>query len=184
VFCRWNPGANARFKKTEVCQTCAKIKNVCQTCLLDLEYGGLSAVCAHAAPRLASTSISPAVGDKHTGVPTQLRDKLLGVEQDLPTSAVNKEYHIQNMETAMAKIEGLWPSFPPPPLTRCLAPLAFTHEHTHTHSYSQYRKFTHFHPRTAVLGRPQCLWAVGQRRHGRPGRWREARLGSRHLGKA
>lgn len=28
-----------RFKKTEVCQTCSKIKNVCQTCLLDLEYG-------------------------------------------------------------------------------------------------------------------------------------------------
>ena len=30
-----------RFKKTEVCQTCAKLKNVCQTCLLDLQYGGL-----------------------------------------------------------------------------------------------------------------------------------------------
>ena len=30
-----------RFKKTEVCQTCSKLKNVCQTCLLDLEYGEL-----------------------------------------------------------------------------------------------------------------------------------------------
>lgn len=38
MFCRC-PGARMRFKKTEVCQTCAKIKNVCQTCLLDLEYG-------------------------------------------------------------------------------------------------------------------------------------------------
>ena len=28
-----------RFKKTEVCQTCAKVKNACQTCILDLEYG-------------------------------------------------------------------------------------------------------------------------------------------------
>lgn len=36
---RWCPGACMRFKKTEVCQTCAKVKNVCQTCLLDLEYG-------------------------------------------------------------------------------------------------------------------------------------------------
>jgi len=36
---RWRPGRNARFKKTEICQTCAKMKNVCQTCLLDLDYG-------------------------------------------------------------------------------------------------------------------------------------------------
>eukprot|EP01102_Stenamoeba_stenopodia_P019630 TRINITY_DN7462_c0_g1_i1.p1 TRINITY_DN7462_c0_g1~~TRINITY_DN7462_c0_g1_i1.p1 ORF type:complete len:345 (-),score=81.90 TRINITY_DN7462_c0_g1_i1:88-1122(-) len=36
---RWRPGAKARYKKTEICQTCAKLKNVCQTCLLDLEFG-------------------------------------------------------------------------------------------------------------------------------------------------
>ena len=36
---RWCPGARMRFKKTEVCQTCSKLKNICQTCLLDLEYG-------------------------------------------------------------------------------------------------------------------------------------------------
>lgn len=36
---RWCPGARMRFKKTEICQTCSKVKNVCQTCLLDLEYG-------------------------------------------------------------------------------------------------------------------------------------------------
>ena len=36
---RWCPGARMRFKKTEVCQTCSKLKNVCQTCLLDLDYG-------------------------------------------------------------------------------------------------------------------------------------------------
>lgn len=36
---RWCPGAKMRYKKTEVCQTCAKLKNVCQTCLLDLQYG-------------------------------------------------------------------------------------------------------------------------------------------------
>ena len=38
---KWCPGARMRFKKTEVCQTCSKMKNVCQTCLLDLEYGNL-----------------------------------------------------------------------------------------------------------------------------------------------
>jgi len=36
---KWKPGSNARYKKTEICQTCAKLKNVCQTCLLDLEFG-------------------------------------------------------------------------------------------------------------------------------------------------
>jgi pre-mRNA-splicing factor RBM22/SLT11 len=36
---RWRPGRDARYKKTEVCQTCSKHKNVCQVCLLDLEYG-------------------------------------------------------------------------------------------------------------------------------------------------
>jgi pre-mRNA-splicing factor RBM22/SLT11 len=36
---RWRPGRDARYKKTEICQTCCKLKNVCQTCLFDLEYG-------------------------------------------------------------------------------------------------------------------------------------------------
>ncbi|EDQ88082.1 uncharacterized protein MONBRDRAFT_32985 [Monosiga brevicollis MX1] len=75
---RWQPGKGSRFKKTELCQTCAKIKNVCQTCVLDLEYG----------------------------VPVQLRDRLLGQEQALPESAVNKEYYIQNQEAKFAQIEG------------------------------------------------------------------------------
>ena len=38
---RWCPGTGMRYKKTEICQTCSKLKNVCQTCLLDLEYGEL-----------------------------------------------------------------------------------------------------------------------------------------------
>lgn len=59
-----------RFKKTEVCQTCSKLKNVCQTCLLDLEYG----------------------------LPIQVRDAALKIKDDLPKSDVNKEFYIQNME--------------------------------------------------------------------------------------
>ncbi|KAF2538376.1 hypothetical protein F2Q70_00006684 [Brassica cretica] len=36
---RWRPGRAARYKKTEICQTCSKLKNLCQVCILDLEYG-------------------------------------------------------------------------------------------------------------------------------------------------
>ncbi|KAI8813805.1 hypothetical protein BJ742DRAFT_787510 [Cladochytrium replicatum] len=39
---KWSPGQGMRFKKTEICQTCAKIKNVCPTCVLNLEYCKLS----------------------------------------------------------------------------------------------------------------------------------------------
>lgn len=35
----WRPGGHGmRAKKTEICQTCARTKNVCQTCVLDLVY--------------------------------------------------------------------------------------------------------------------------------------------------
>jgi len=53
---RWCPGQKMRFKKTEVCQTCSRLKNVCQTCLLDLEYG----------------------------LPIQVRDAALKIKDDLP----------------------------------------------------------------------------------------------------
>ncbi|XP_068668352.1 zinc finger CCCH domain-containing protein 40-like [Aristolochia californica] len=63
---RWRPGRDARFKKTEVCQTCSKLKNVCQVCLLDLEYG----------------------------LPVQVRDTALAItsHDSIPKSDVNREY--------------------------------------------------------------------------------------------
>ncbi|XP_010557226.1 PREDICTED: zinc finger CCCH domain-containing protein 4-like [Tarenaya hassleriana] len=63
---RWRPGRDARYKKTEVCQTCCKLKNVCQVCLLDLEYG----------------------------LPVQVRDTALNISShdSIPKSDVNKEY--------------------------------------------------------------------------------------------
>ncbi|GJJ12599.1 hypothetical protein Clacol_006842 [Clathrus columnatus] len=62
--------ARMRYKATVICQTCAKIKNVCQTCLLDLEYG----------------------------LPTQVRDTALALKNEAPTSDVNREYYSQNMD--------------------------------------------------------------------------------------
>lgn len=73
---RWNPGSGARYKATVICQTCAKVKNVCQTCLLDLEYG----------------------------LPTQVRDTALAVQSEAPTSDINREYYAQNMENEVQSI--------------------------------------------------------------------------------
>ncbi|CAN0549931.1 unnamed protein product, partial [Ectocarpus sp. 8 AP-2014] len=36
---RWKAGTTGRIKSTQLCQTCAKLKNACQTCVLDLQYG-------------------------------------------------------------------------------------------------------------------------------------------------
>ena len=36
---RWKAGSKGRFKATVICQLCARLKNVCQCCLLDLEFG-------------------------------------------------------------------------------------------------------------------------------------------------
>jgi pre-mRNA-splicing factor RBM22/SLT11 len=54
-------------RKTEICQLCAKLKNVCQCCILDLDY------------KLESS----------------VRDAVL--QSNVPTSNVNTEYYINNM---------------------------------------------------------------------------------------
>jgi pre-mRNA-splicing factor RBM22/SLT11 len=35
----WQAGTTGRLKKVEICQQCAKTKNVCQVCIFDLQYG-------------------------------------------------------------------------------------------------------------------------------------------------
>lgn len=69
---RWRPGRDARYKKTEVCQTCCKLKNVCQVCLLDLEYG----------------------------LPVQVRDTALAINSNetIPRSDVNREYFAEEQD--------------------------------------------------------------------------------------
>ncbi|KAJ3281682.1 RNA-binding domain-containing protein [Rhizoclosmatium globosum] len=76
---RWCPGAGMRYKKTEICQTCAKIKNVCQTCVLDLEYG----------------------------LPVQVRDSVLEVQDSVPRSDVNREYFINRVEGTLGQADTL-----------------------------------------------------------------------------
>ncbi|KAI7858560.1 hypothetical protein BDC45DRAFT_457504 [Circinella umbellata] len=66
---RWLPGTNMRYKKTEICQTCSKIKNVCQTCVLDLQYG----------------------------LPVQVRDEALNIQSEAPNSDINRQYYAQNI---------------------------------------------------------------------------------------
>ena len=57
---KWNPGQGSRVKSTVVCQTC----------LLDLEFG----------------------------LPVQARDTALAIKTEAPTSEINREYYAQNME--------------------------------------------------------------------------------------
>lgn len=70
---RWNPGAGMRFKKTEICTTCAKLKHVCQTCILDLDYH----------------------------LPTHVRDAALHIQSAIPTSDINRQYYVNRMEALM-----------------------------------------------------------------------------------
>lgn len=71
---RWCPGAKMRYKKTEICQTCSRAKNICQTCLLDLQYG----------------------------LPVQVRDQVLGTKLEIPKSEINREYFSQTLDAAVA----------------------------------------------------------------------------------
>lgn len=73
---RWKPeGRNTRFKKTEICRTCAKLKNVCQTCILDINYQ----------------------------IPVQLRDNLLQAQNNvnLPQSKLSLGLAVEKYESQL-----------------------------------------------------------------------------------
>merc|ERR1719181_1635032 len=80
---RWKAGTNGRYKATVVCQSCAKMKNVCQTCLFDLEYG----------------------------LPVQVRDRYLeelGAQKiEMPESRVGRDYVLQNIAAGNEGSEGM-----------------------------------------------------------------------------
>ncbi|RRT80853.1 hypothetical protein B296_00023097 [Ensete ventricosum] len=78
---RWRPGRDARYKKTEICQTCCKLKNVCQVCVLDLEYG----------------------------LPVQVRDTALAINSNdaIPKSDVNREYFAEEHDRKAGEMPSL-----------------------------------------------------------------------------
>ncbi|KAK1968648.1 RNA recognition domain-containing protein [Colletotrichum sublineola] len=65
--------AHGRKKRTNICLTCARLKNCCQTCMLDLSFG----------------------------LPIVVRDAALKMVAPGPSSDINREYFAQNNERAI-----------------------------------------------------------------------------------
>ncbi|KAL1873427.1 hypothetical protein VTK73DRAFT_1018 [Phialemonium thermophilum] len=65
--------AHARKKRTNICLTCARLKNACQSCIMDLQFG----------------------------LPIIVRDKALELVAPGPSSEINREYFAQNNERAI-----------------------------------------------------------------------------------
>jgi pre-mRNA-splicing factor RBM22/SLT11 len=65
--------AHGRRKSTNICLTCARLKNACQSCIMDLQFG----------------------------LPIIIRDKALELIAPGPSSDINREYFAQNNERAI-----------------------------------------------------------------------------------
>ena len=76
---RWKADRTARTKRTNICLTCARLKNCCQCCMLDLSFG----------------------------LPIVVRDAALKMIAPGPTSEVNREYYAQNNEKLLEEGKGL-----------------------------------------------------------------------------
>jgi pre-mRNA-splicing factor RBM22/SLT11 len=74
---RWKPNSKSRFKKTEICQTCAKMKNVCQTCLFDLQFG----------------------------LPVEVRDAFMKDKVEIPKHTVNRDFWAHQMTQMLDKVD-------------------------------------------------------------------------------
>ena len=72
---RWCPGKGMRFRRTEICQTCCKLKNTCQSCIHDLQYG----------------------------LPVQIRDSVLQIKESCPQNEANREYFLATNAAKLAR---------------------------------------------------------------------------------
>ena len=75
---RWKPDRTSRTKRTNICLTCARLKNCCQCCMLDLSFG----------------------------LPIVVRDAALKMVAPGPQSSINREYFAQNNEQALEEGRG------------------------------------------------------------------------------
>ncbi|KAF2745465.1 hypothetical protein M011DRAFT_469521 [Sporormia fimetaria CBS 119925] len=75
---RWKADRTSRQKRTNICLTCARLKNCCQCCMLDLSFG----------------------------LPIVVRDAALKMVAPGPQSAVNREYYAQEHEKEIEEGRG------------------------------------------------------------------------------
>ncbi|KAI9802271.1 MAG: Pre-mRNA-splicing factor slt11 [Sarcosagium campestre] len=75
---RWKADRTARTKRTNICLTCARLKNCCQCCMLDLSFG----------------------------LPIVVRDAALKLVAPGPESSVNREYFAQEHEREIEEGRG------------------------------------------------------------------------------
>jgi pre-mRNA-splicing factor RBM22/SLT11 len=75
---RWKADRTARTKRTNICLTCARLKNCCQSCMLDLSFG----------------------------LPLTVRDAALKMVAPGPQSEINREYYAQNHEKELEEGRG------------------------------------------------------------------------------
>ena len=75
---KWKADRTARQKRTIICLTCARLKNCCQYCMLDLSFG----------------------------LPITIRDAALKMIAPGPESSINREYYAQNHEREIEEGKG------------------------------------------------------------------------------
>lgn len=75
---RWKADRTARTKRTNICLTCARLKNCCQCCMLDLSFG----------------------------LPLSVRDAALKMVAPGPNSEINREYYAQEHEKEIEEGRG------------------------------------------------------------------------------